>query len=188
MRPIFLEGKSIFLRPLLKEDRFDAYASWLNDQETTLFMGSGRFPSDKEDLKDYINSYSKSKDGMILGIFLKRSSRHIGNITLHLIDWRNRNAEIGILVGDKKSRGKGYATEAITILTGHAFNRLNLRKLYAGMVKGNKGSKAVFEKVGFKVEGTLREHFYLNGKYLDCYRVGLLRREFKNLCTDLPVF
>ena len=45
------------------------------------------------------------------------------------------------------------------------------------MVKGNDASEKVFEKVGFKVEGILREHFYLNGKYLDCYRMGLLRSE-----------
>ena len=47
------------------------------------------------------------------------------------------------------------------------------------MVEGNKGSKKAFEKVGFKVEAVLREHFYLNGKYHDSYRLGLLRSEFK---------
>jgi diamine N-acetyltransferase len=46
------------------------------------------------------------------------------------------------------------------------------------MVKGKEGSKRAFEKVGFKVEGVLREHFYLNGQYLDCYRMGLLKSEY----------
>lgn len=45
MKSAFLESKNIFLRPLTKEDGFDNYASWLNDQETTLFMGSGKFPA-----------------------------------------------------------------------------------------------------------------------------------------------
>ena len=104
-------------------------------------MGSGRFPLNTEDIKDYIDAYSKSKDGMILGIFLKKTSRHIGNITLHQIDWRNRHAEIGIFIGDKNARGKGYASESIKLIAEHAFSRLNLRKLYTGMVKGNEGSK-----------------------------------------------
>ena len=176
---VFLESKNIFLCPLTKGDRLDNYASWLNDQETTIFMGSGRFPATIRGLKEYIDSYNKSKDGMLLGIFLKKSSRHIGNITLHQISWKDRHAEIGILIGDIKSRGKGYATEAVRLVADHAFNKLNLRKLYTGTVKGNEASKRAFEKVGFKVEGILREHFYLNGKYLDCYRMGLFKREFK---------
>ena len=179
MRQVFLESKNISLRPLLKEDRFDAYASWLNDQETTLFMGSGRFPATIEGLREYIDFYNKSKDGMLLGIFSKKSSKHIGNITLHQISWRDRHAEIGILIGDKKLRGKGYATEAIMLVSEHAFNKLNLHRICTGMVKGNEASKRAFEKAGFKVEGMLREHFYLNGKYLDCYRMGLLKSEFK---------
>ena len=178
MKSVFLKSKNIFLRPLSKEDGFDNYASWLNDQKTTLFMGSGRFPATIRGLKEYIDSYNKSKDGMLLGIFLKKSSRHVGNITLHQISWKDRHAEIGILIGDKKSRGKGYATEAVRLVADHAFNKLNLRKLYTGTVKGNEASKRAFEKVGFRIEGTLREHFYLNGKYLDCYRMGLLRSEY----------
>lgn len=187
MKPLFLEGKNIFLGSLSNKGKLDGYVSWINDQETTLFMGSGRFPLNGEDIKKYIDSYSKSKDGMILGIFLKKTSKHIGNITLHQIDWKNRNAEIGVLIGDKKSWGKGYATEAIRLVTEHAFNRLNIRKLYTGMVKGNEASKRAFEKVGFQVEGILREHFYLNGKYLDCYRMGLLRSEYNKAIRNKPI-
>lgn len=178
-RPIFLEGKNIFLGPLSKDDNLDDYASWLNDAETTRYMGSGRFPATAEGLRDYIGSYNSGKDGMLMGIFLKKPVRHIGNITLHQIDWRNGHAEIGILIGDTKARGKGYATEAITLAVSHAFARLNFRKICAGMVKGNDASKKAFEKLGFKVEGVLREHFYLEDRYIDCYRMGLLKREFK---------
>lgn len=69
MRSVFLESKNIFLRPLSKDDSFDNYANWLNDQKTALFMGSGRFPAIIEGLKEYIDFYNKSKDGMLLGIF-----------------------------------------------------------------------------------------------------------------------
>lgn len=179
MHIVFLKGKNILLGPLSKEDNLDDYAKWLNDQEVTLFMGSGRFPISVEELRSYIVKYNNSDDGILLGIFLKKTLKHIGNITLHQIDWRNRHAEIGIFIGDKKARSKGHATQAINIIAEHAFSRLNLRKLYTGMIKGNEASKKVFEKVGFKVEGILREHFYLNGEYLDCYRLGLLKSQFK---------
>lgn len=180
MQPVFLDGNNIILGPLSKEDNLGDYASWLNDQKTTIFMGSGRFPVTADSLRAYIDHYNDSKDGMLLGIFTKRSSKHIGNITLHQIDFRNRFAEIGIIIGDKKSYGKGYATKAIRLVVEHAFFKINLRKLYTGMVKGNEGSKKAFEKVGFKVEGVLKEHFYLNGEYLDYYKLGLLKDKFKN--------
>lgn len=180
MRPVFLEGKNIFLSPLSKEDSLEDYANWLNDQEITLFMGSGRFPVTANSLMVYIDHYNNSRDGMLFGIFTKKSTKHIGNITLHQIDWRNRHAEIGIFIGDKNARGKGYATEAIRLVAEHAFNKLNLRKLCTGMIKDNEGSKKAFEKVGFKVEGILKEHFYLNGEYLDCYRLGLLMGKLKS--------
>ncbi len=131
-----------------------------------------------------IFTYNKSKDGMLLGIFIKKSSRHIGNITINSIDWRNRHAEIGIIIGDKKSRGKGYATEAIMLAVEHAFNKLNLHKLCAGMIKGNKASRKAFKKCGFKEEAVLREHFYLNREYLDCCRLGLLKAELKKQRID----
>ena len=180
MIPVFLGSKNIFLGPLDKEYKIQDYATWVNDQETTIFMGIGRFPINIANLENYIDIYNNSKDGMLLGIFVKKPSKHIGNITLHQIDWRNRYAEIGILIGDNKYRGKGYAAEAISLVSDHAFNKLNLHKLYAGMVKSNKASIRAFEKAGFKVEGILREHFYLNDEYLDCYRMGLLKSEYKN--------
>lgn len=179
MHPIFLKGKKIFLSPLAKEDDFSTYAQWINDQDTTLFMGSGRFPLSIDALREYVDEYNHSKDGMLLGIFSNASSKHVGNITLHQIDWRNQNAEMGIIIGDRNSRGKGYATEAIMLVVEHAFNKLGLHKLYAGMIKGNEASQCAFEKVGFKVEGTLKQHFYLNGGYHDCYRIGFLRSEFE---------
>ena len=179
MQIVFLDGKNIVLIPLSKEDNLEDYTKWLNNQETTLFMGSGKFPMSVDTLKDYIDKYNNMNDRMLLGVFLKSPRKHIGQITLQCVDWRNRHAEIGVFVGDKEERGKGYATQAVCLIAEHAFSRLNLRKLYTAMIKGNEVSKRVFEKVGFKVEGVSREHFYLNGEYLDCYRLGLLKNEFK---------
>jgi RimJ/RimL family protein N-acetyltransferase len=181
MIPVFLEGRNIVLAPLSSDSDLSDYASWLNDQETTRYMESGNFPLSVDALKDYIDSLKNSSDAMLLGIFTKKSQKHIGNITLRQFDRRNSHAEIGVIIGDRESRGKGYATEAIRLLADHAFYQLNLHKVSSGMAKGNEGSKKAFEKAGFKVEGVLREHFYLDGTYLDCYRMGLLKSEYRRI-------
>lgn len=178
MRIVFLESNRIFLSALSPEDDLGNYASWINDQETTLYMESGRFPTTTDGLREYITQYNKSKDGMLLGVFIKKNKKHIGNITLHMIDWKNQHGEIGIIIGEKKARGKGYATEAIKVIVGHAFDKLNLHKLYAGIIQGNEASLRAFKKNGFQEEGVFKEHFYLNNRYLNCFRLGLLKNNY----------
>ncbi|PIQ85209.1 MAG: GNAT family N-acetyltransferase [Candidatus Omnitrophica bacterium CG11_big_fil_rev_8_21_14_0_20_45_26] len=178
MKTPFLESKRLILHALKPEVDLCHYLSWINDQETTRFMGSGRFPNFLSDLKRYISHYRQVKDGMLLGIATKKGRKHIGNITLHQIDNRNQLAEIGVIIGQKTARGKGYAQEAIRLVAEHAFMRLNLNKVCAGIVEGNEASKRAFEKVGFKVEGRLKHHFYLDNQFLDVFRLGLLRKDY----------
>lgn len=63
-KAVFLVGDNINLCPLEPDD-LDDYLSWVNDQEITVFMGSGRFPVSINELKNYIDSYNNSKDGML---------------------------------------------------------------------------------------------------------------------------
>jgi ribosomal-protein-alanine N-acetyltransferase len=178
MNAVFIEGQKIRLCVLDPQADLHAYERWVNDTETTEHMSIGRYPITKTKLIEYIKRYNSSQD-FLLGIFLKEDDRHIGNITLHYIDTQNRSAEIGILIGEKDCRGHGYGREAVAVLAAHAFNRLGLHKLTTGMVEGNIASQRMFEKAGFVQEGRLRESFYINGRYCDCLRYGLIASEWK---------
>jgi [ribosomal protein S5]-alanine N-acetyltransferase len=176
----FLVGSRVTLGVLSGDADLESYAAWVNDPETTGFMAVGAIPVSVRELRDYIRKHAAAKNALLLGIYLNRNERHIGNISLHDIQWKDRHGEIGILIGDKRSRGKGYGTEAIRLLVEHAFGRLNLNKIYCGMVERNEASLRAFKRIGFKVEGVLRQHFFSHGKYMDCYRLGLLRDEYVN--------
>ncbi|MDD5356024.1 MAG: GNAT family protein [Candidatus Omnitrophica bacterium] len=180
MRPIFLEGEKVYLSPLSTEDDLTTYASWLNDKDVTNYLACGMFPTTTEQLKDYIKSFQNNKTGMLLGIFLKKNSKHIGNTTLHQINWKDRNAQIGILIGDKKSWGKGYGTEVFRLIRDYAFKRLNLHRIYSALVVENKGSLNALKKVGYEVEGIARDHFFLNGRYVDCLYVAVVNSDSRN--------
>ena len=184
MNTKFLESKNIFLRALSPTDDLSCYESWLNDQEITMYMGSGRFPLTVDSLKDYILKYNSSKDGILLGIFVKENEKHIGNITLHMIDWIHRKGEIGIIIGDKNYYRRGYGTEAVNLLLDHGFKRLNLNKITTGMVSLNKGSIKLFEKCGFESEGILKEDFYFENNYYDVYRCGIFKKSYFNNIKD----
>jgi len=176
-----LQSQRVVLRPLNQDGDLDAYASWLNNAETTRYMASGRTPITTDELRDYIRSFARAPDGILFGMFDLETETHVGNVALQTIDWHDCRGEIGIVVGEPSARGKGYATEAVGLVVQHAFTQLGLRRLTAGYVLENTGSARLFEKLGFKVEGTLREHFLLEGEYLDCARVGLLRSEWPGI-------
>jgi len=82
------------------------------------------------------------------------------------------------MIGRKEFWGKGYAFEAWNLLIGHAFLRLGLQKIVAGVVESNVASLKTLQKLGFQIEGRLRAEFWVDGEYRDVLRLGLLRDEF----------
>ena len=143
-------------------------------------MQNGIFPNSAESMQDYYQHTATSRSEMVLAIVLKENDRHIGNIGLHNIHQIFRSAEIGILIGEKDVWGQGYGTDAIRLLTYHAFNRLNLNRLASGAVSKNIGSIRAFEKAGFSREGVSRQAYFCQGQYEDCINMGLLRSEWDN--------
>ena len=174
----FLETKHLVLEKLTLKHCKEYYLNWLHDSEVNFYLETGHFPLDLSQLENFIQGISKEE--IFLAIYTKNNSKHIGNIRLYAINPRHGTAEFGILIGDKSSWGKGYAKEASAIIFDHAFNRLNVRKIKIGIVSGNKGSIRVYEKLGFIREGQLKEHFYINGDYIDIEIMSLFRRDWLN--------
>jgi [ribosomal protein S5]-alanine N-acetyltransferase len=74
---------------------------------------------------------------------------------------------VGLMIGDKTSWGKGIAFEAIELVTQYGFEELNLRKLTAGMYEQNVGSYKSFLKAGYQEVGRYKQHFFLQGHFID---------------------
>ncbi|MBI3803045.1 MAG: GNAT family N-acetyltransferase [Nitrospirae bacterium] len=171
----FLEGKRIYLREVRSSDVNERYHRWMNDPEVTQFLESRFFPNSLEKLQEYVSGKQGDRDNIFLAIILKEGERHIGNIKLGPIEWIHRIADIGVLIGEKDCWGKGYATEAIHLISDYAFNVLNLHKVNAGCYGTNEGSARAFQKAGFVVEGVRKGQFYANGLYVDDILLGLIR-------------
>jgi RimJ/RimL family protein N-acetyltransferase len=179
MRHAFLIGEKIYLRTLEREDLNEIYLSWLNDYEVTRYLSSGIFPTSKELLQSYFDSVASDSHSVMFAIIEKESDRHIGNIKISNINWINRTAEIGRMIGEKDTWGKGYGLEALKLTVDYCFKRLNLHKVIAGTVVDNIAPQKNYERLGFKVEGRFREHVLFDGKYRDTISVAILRDEWK---------
>ena len=95
--------------------------------------------------------------------------RHVGNIRLSSIHWRHARAEVALLIGSRAEWGKGIATAAIELVSRHAFDKLEMNKLTAGIIATNVGSRRAFEKAGYRIEATLRDHAVVDDRFCDTY-------------------
>ena len=81
----------------------------------------------------------------------------IGNIMYYDIDPIEKEAEVGIIIGDKAFLSKGYGADALFTLTSHIFNTTNIILLYLHTLATNKRARKSFKKVGFKEVGPIRK-------------------------------
>jgi RimJ/RimL family protein N-acetyltransferase len=89
-----------------------------------------------------------------------------------------RKAELWMYLGDRDAWGKGYGTEVCVALCRFGFERLNLNRIHLYTPVYNQRAVALYEKVGFKTEGVLRQDVFQDGQYYDAVVMGLLRQEF----------
>lgn len=181
----FLLGERIYLREVRPSDVNDTYYRWMNDPEITQYLESRFYPNSTEALQEYVKDFQGNKDNIFFAIVLKENHMHIGNIKIGPINWFHRLADIGVMLGEKDSWGKGYASEAISLLSEHAFRTLNLHKLTAGCYKPNEGSLRAFEKAGFETEGVRKEHCFFNGKYVDAVLLGRVNSVERDVANEI---
>jgi ribosomal-protein-serine acetyltransferase len=98
----------------------------------------------------------------------------VGAIDLHDIDWQNAHARIGYWL-DKEHTRQGIMTRAVRVMTEYAFEALGLHRIEIHVATGNHASRRVPERLGYRLEGILREVQLLHGAYHDHALYALIR-------------
>ena len=169
---VHLAGSRIALRTLFVEDVTDRYVGWMGDALVIRYLESRHAPNSAERVRAFVAAIQADPDQHLMAIRLRDGDEHIGNIKLGPINRIHRSADIGIIIGERAHWGKGYATEAITLMTEHAFSTLGLHKLNAGCYAPNEGSARAFEKAGWTREGLRRRQYLSDGGWVDEILVG----------------
>lgn len=176
----FLIGKRIYLRPLFEED-IHLLMLWTNDPEVRLFLNRG-FPTMEAEEKEWIEYLHKNKGcNIVLMICLIEGDKPIGTMGLHGINQKDGTATTGALIGEKEYWGKRFGTESKMILLNHAFNTLNLRKVCSSVLAFNKRSRRYNDKCGYRIEGTLKKQYFVNGRYVDEVLMAVFKDDFMPL-------
>ncbi|SDK53734.1 Protein N-acetyltransferase, RimJ/RimL family [Maridesulfovibrio ferrireducens] len=175
-----INGKNLYLRPITPADVNEEYLRWMNDKEITTFLESRFSEQTLESIASFVTSMISDPANILFAICEKQGNRHVGNIRLGPINALHSFAEIGILIGQRDCWGKGYASEAIGLVVHYAFNQLQIHKLTSGAYACNSASIRTFEKNGFVIEGTLKDHFRHNGNFVNCIKLGLINPNYEN--------
>jgi RimJ/RimL family protein N-acetyltransferase len=169
-----LEGKLVRLRAPQRSD-VPMFVKWFNDPETTRFL-LRQPPMGMEEEESWYDSLV-NKDTKVFCIETL-DGRLIGNVGIVHLDWTNRGADIGIIIGEKECWSKGYGTEAITLLLGYMFEELNLERIWLYCDMENLRAQRCYEKCGFKREGVFRHHRLQAGKFRDDAVMSILKGEW----------
>jgi RimJ/RimL family protein N-acetyltransferase len=172
----FLIGAKTYLRPIEDADAA-TYAPWLNDAEVRRgLIGPRQRPTTEASARAYLR-WVDPRTTQVFAIVTRAAGEHVGNVALKDIEPADRRAGVYLFIGRKDRWGEGLATEALGLLCRHAFETLNLHKVWLGVQAANERAIRVYAKLGFKPEARLREEAFVQGRYEDELLMGLLRGE-----------
>lgn len=158
---IRLEGRLVILRSKVPEDAPVDY-SWRADPELAALDATAPI---NLSLEDYIRLYRD--DLAYPGPWSRRlaiethDGRHIGNCMYYDIDRGKKQAEFGIMIGDRSCWSKGYGTDAVLTALRHVFTTTDLERIYLHTLTHNKRAQRAFQKAGFQPVGPVsRDGFH----------------------------
>ena len=156
-KPVVIEGIKINLRSKKIEDAEQDY-EWRSDPELSALDATVPI---NISLREYISHF---KDELKYPVpwsvkyaIETKEGNLIGNIMYYDIDPIDKEAEIGIIIGDKSFLGKGYGTDALSTLASYVFDTTNIILLYLHTLTTNERAIKAFKKVGFKESGPVRK-------------------------------
>jgi RimJ/RimL family protein N-acetyltransferase len=126
----------------------------------------------------FFESVTSSERDLVLAIVQNDTGKHVGNVGLHRIDWINRSAEFGIVIGEAEARGRGLGSEATSLMVAHGFQKLNLHRIWLGVLADHEEAISLYRDAGFEIEGRLREELLRDGHWHDKLIMGILAREW----------
>lgn len=176
-----IQGRVLTLRAI-EEGDLDLLQKWANDPVTQDGIGELHFPSSMDFHRNWFQNLKNDKLNQRLVLEIP-SGDIIGISSIMNIDWRNRHAWHGLVIGDSSHRGKGYGIDAVMATMRYAFEEMNLERLDGSMLEYNTHSLATYcsEKLGWKEEGRRRNYYFRKNRFWDQVVVGVTKNDYMDL-------
>lgn len=103
----------------------------------------------------------------------------VGIISFHHLDPNNKSAHLGYWLA-KSAQGRGLMTRCSRVLVDYLFDEMDLNRVQINCNTENAKSRAIPERLGFQLEGVLRQVEYLNNRFGDWAIYAMLRADWKS--------
>jgi RimJ/RimL family protein N-acetyltransferase len=172
-----LVGNKCYLSPCTLEDA-GKWAEWHNDLEVTIPLGDEAYvPYSLERAQQDLGTVLSNQEH-VSSIVDLATDVAIGRCMLFMIDYVNRTAMLGIVIGAKDHWDQGYGQDAVRLLLDYAFNLLNLNSIMLGTFAFNERAIHCYEKAGFREIGRRRQARIIAGRTFDAVLMDILAKDF----------
>lgn len=172
-----IKGDRLYLSPICLDDA-EIYTKWMNNKEVSENLGSYGKMVTLNFEKNWIESNSGDYN---FAIVLKDKDELIGNVGLMDVNHINQTATLGIFIGEKKNRCKGYGRESIKLILNYGFNTLNLNNIMLTVYSFNERAIKTYKKIGFKTFGVRKKSIYKDNLVYDTIYMEILKDEFNEI-------
>jgi len=181
---IYSKCKSIAIRSIEKSD-LDLVHKWRNSECLRQYFREYRELSMTQIENWYYSMLKDNKFEMFIIVDCDTEDlgiekfEPIGVAGITDIDWVNRHGDVHLYIGkDNAWIEDKYSKEVADIILNYGFNNLNLNKLWAEVYEIDEEKLNFFQSLGFKIDASLREHYYRDGVYYTSHILSLLRRDY----------
>lgn len=171
-----LSDGPLYLTPM-EEQFIPLKVKWINDPDVRHSLNFD-YPLSVAGTKQWLYKICRDETRKDFVICLKADHTPIGYAGLLNIDFRNSKVETYLGIGEPGYWGKGYGTTTKRLLVEFAFYELGLRRVYSYNWPENIGMTSINRRLGFKVEGKLRQDVLSHGEYRDRILMALLRDDY----------
>lgn len=168
-----LESERILLRPVTLDDAQDIF-EYTSDEETTRYLYDVH--TDFEQTERMVANYFVQQPIGKYAVVLKETNKVIGAIEFRVDDW-NEAGDLGFTM-NRHYWGKGYMTEAASLIIQLAFEKLNLARVFAGHEVANEASGKVLQRLGMQLDGVLRKQTKIKGQLVDSMYYSILKEDY----------
>lgn len=175
--PVIVTAR-LSLRELSPDDAAVLHKYW-SDKAVTEYMVLDAFENigTTERMIDLLAKLAHDGAGIRWAISLKAGGRVIGTCGFHNIKAEHSRAEMGYEMG-KEYWGRGLMSEALQAILRHGYEVMDFNRVEAFVNVGNARSVQILRRLGFTLDGTLREYEYARGRFVDQHCFSLLKRDF----------
>lgn len=179
-------GRLVRLAATTPED-IATVAQWSTDAD---FLRRQQFlparPLNEQEITESYLSGGHSHNSTHFRLRRLSDDRLVGYVVLYDIYWNLQTALVGIAIGNRVDRGKGYGRDGMELILRYAFDELNLYRVGLSVLERNHEARQLYSGVGFQQEGILRASDYRDGVRGNDIIMGILAPEWRQRRTTQP--